>query len=177
MKAGAISIVSTTRWDYWLVFLLTVARLADGPPVQGQSMEDFESQCNMWLSAAGFMASLLDLGVLGVPEIWDTFKDFDDGLKRTGPDRDDPNHVLFWQCQASVAAQYILLAGRVIAQEVQHPTEGFKDHPTAETWRQWATALDKIAETVSEEAHWDLFHKAKLAHDKMVQLSELFERV
>ncbi|EMR66187.1 hypothetical protein UCREL1_6828 [Eutypa lata UCREL1] len=137
----------------------------------GQSEEEYKDWCNKWLSAAGFMARLLDLGVLGVPELTWVFCDLEDGLGQPSPARDgDRKELMGWQCQVAVAAQYILVAGHIIVEEIKCPTQRWVTPRTSDTWTAWAMALEKIACTSSEDGQWDLKAKARLAYDKMVEL-------
>jgi len=117
------------------------------------------------------MARLLDLGILGGPELIWVFRDLEDGLGQPSIGRDgDRKEIIGWQCQAAVAAQYMLIAGHVIVEEIKFPTQKWVAPRTPETWKAWTAALEKIAGTSSEDAQWDLKSKARLAHDKMIRL-------
>lgn len=117
------------------------------------------------------MARLLDLGVLGVPELSWVFRDLEDGLGQPNPARDgDLKEIIGWQCRVAVAAQYILVAGHVIVEEIKAPTQKWVTPRTSETWKAWAVELEKIADTSSEDAQWELKTKARIAYDRMVQL-------
>lgn len=117
------------------------------------------------------MARLLDLGVLGVPELSWVFRDLEDGLGQPNPARDgDLKEIMGWQCRVAVASQYILVAGHVIVEEIKSPTQKWVTPRTSETWKAWAVELEKIADTSSEDAQWELKTKARIAYDRMVQL-------
>lgn len=76
---------------------------------------------------------------------------------------------------AVIAAQYILLAGEVLAKLATEPNPGWK-WPTLEKWKAWAMKFKDAAATAAEESEWDLKRNAQKAYNKMVQLHpELFE--
>lgn len=118
------------------------------------------------------MARLLDLGVLGTNEFYMVNRDLEDGLEQSGlPKNSTEEIVMYWQCQATVAAQYILIAGHIIVEEIKRLARREEIPSALETWKAWATALQKIADKDLEYAdEWNLKTQAKLAHERMVQL-------
>jgi hypothetical protein len=170
----SLALVITTNVRSWRQTLTRSpsSLLTVSSPSPDQTEDEYRDSCTSWLNAAGFVARLLDLDVLGDSELTLLFRDLKDGLEQPSLSPDaDRNTVLFWQCQAAVAAQHISMIGHIIVEEVEQSTSTERVHLGPGTWKTWAVTLEKIAETdIGGVDAWDLKKLARIAHEKMVQL-------
>lgn len=122
------------------VHLLIQIWIASDPTKRngGDGYNSFEELCDQWVNLSSFLARCLEAGV---DDRFDNrwkypIIDIPNGLERDlppGPERD---------CKVMVAAQYILLAGRTLADECSRkPGKGLGP----DQWRRWAEKLGEIS--------------------------------
>lgn len=134
-----------------------------------------EAKCNVWINTAAFLARLVDADMLGIDGVrWAAF-DVEEGLGGAEDDKRANDQIRC--CRAVVAAQYIQLAGSVIAREIKVPTSQLV-HPKwvppmdKEKWDTWATQLNRIANSeIIYGAEYGLKSEVRKAHVKMMDIT------
>lgn len=74
------------------------------------------------------------------------------------------------QAQVLAAVNHILLAGELFVEGAKSPLRKWKFELNATKWKLWASKIKAVAETVDENARWELKEKAQKAYEKMVEL-------
>ncbi|KAH6656364.1 hypothetical protein BKA67DRAFT_551727 [Truncatella angustata] len=127
---------------------------------------DLKNNCSKSVNVSAFIARLLNEGMLGADGLHWAGRDLMVGLETAEFDSKDQTQV----CQATIAVLYILLAGRLIAQEVRQPTVELTHPLTRGRWTIWASRLEDISRAAPDDAEWCLGLEAKKAHKGMVTL-------
>lgn len=130
----------------------------------GDDTYSFPEICDQWVNFSSFLAHCIGAGLND---------NYPDGCKHPiidiphGLEQDQPPG-LKRDCRVMVAAQYILLAGRKLADE------SFKWPDGADKWRRWAGKLEEISK--EEGDNTSLASAAREVHQYMVSLRpEIFE--
>ncbi|CVK84829.1 uncharacterized protein FMAN_01756 [Fusarium mangiferae] len=74
------------------------------------------------------------------------------------------------QAQVLAALNHILLAGELFVEGAKNPLPKWKFQMNATKWKLWASKIKEVAETVDENARWELKERAQKAFEKMVGL-------
>ncbi|KAF9768116.1 hypothetical protein IL306_014631 [Fusarium sp. DS 682] len=121
-----------------------------------------------WLSTTALIAKLYQVDLLGVYGPMWLSSDFKRAFE-THTDGDYTKHPVR-QAQILAAANYILLAGDAFAKDAKISCPERKYDLDAQKWKLWASKFQEVADTVDENARWDLKEKTQKAHDRMVEL-------
>lgn len=130
---------------------------------------DLRERCETWISVSVFLGKLLNAAVLGETAIGWAAIDLKEGLEKTDDDS-RINHLIL-TCKQVVAAQYILLAGNLLAREAQAPSsEKIAGRLNLDKWRLWTDRLEEISRGTPEDVEWGLKDAAGKAHARMISL-------
>lgn len=137
-------------------------------------VKNLRERCEAALSSAVTFARLFDAGILGVRGSQFAAIQIAEGLGLGQKNRSAATEIGRW-CQAEIAAQYVLISGEALAQEVKSPSQPLVYPLGKEEWKQWAAAFRTVADTIPEGAEWGLKGDAEEAHGRMIELfPELF---
>lgn len=121
-----------------------------------------QKNCNEWVNFSCFLARFLEAGLMGNGPDRCKYSSID---IRAGLDDDLPPGPIR-DCKLMVAAQHILLAGRVLAGECFN--QSLKSF-SPDKWRQWAGRLEEISKQ-ERGKNESLASAAKNAHEYMMSL-------
>lgn len=122
----------------------------------------YQKACDEFLNFSCFLARYLEAGLMDESPDRCKYSGID---VREALDHDLPQGPLR-DCQLMVAAQHILLAGRVLAEECFN--QSFKGFGP-DKWRRWAAKLEEISRR-EREKNESLASAAKDAHEYMLSL-------
>ena len=134
--------------------------------IKAQKIKDipryYQKACDEFLNFSCFLARYLEAGLMDESPDRCKYSGID---VREALDHDLPQGPLR-DCQLMVAAQHILLAGRVLAEECFYQSiKGFGP----DKWRRWAAKLEEISRR-EREKNESLASAAKDAHEYMLSL-------
>ncbi|KAK5987796.1 hypothetical protein PT974_11930 [Cladobotryum mycophilum] len=142
---------------HWKVFSIP---WSEGDP-------DYKKTLDKEMSLSILLAKIFQKDILATKDAESSLLDMDAFLvleKRTSP----PSTDLGRWFGAKIAAQWILISGEVMAFHVKNHRP--KAPLGKEKWVAWAAELKRLAETLPENAEWEVKQDVEKAHDKMVKL-------
>ncbi|RGP66312.1 hypothetical protein FSPOR_6690 [Fusarium sporotrichioides] len=133
---------------------------------------DAEEIAHAWLNSAALIAKLFQADLLdGYGSMWvshDLVRTFE---RRT--QGDITKHILK-QSQVLAVANYIIFADDALAKALENKKFTESRELTAEKWQNWTSKLQEMADAVDEDVRWDLKERLQKAHDKMVEMQQLY---
>ncbi|KAI5866500.1 hypothetical protein GGS23DRAFT_274439 [Durotheca rogersii] len=135
---------------------------------------ELREKCESALSIATLFARLFEAGILGVRGSQFAAICIAEGLGLRESRAVARTELARW-CEGAIAAQYILISGAALANEIRSPSQRPVYPLGKDEWRAWTAGFKTLAQNTPENAEWNLKQDAARAHDRMVELfPELF---
>lgn len=123
-----------------------------------------QRRCDNWINLCALIARCVQFGLFDAraDDGWYPRDDIPDGLRKYHPVE------IIDKCSLTVAAQYILLAGPKIYEELVEVRGGIPKKVTHDMWLHWEQRLKEIADVLGKKS--DLGCMARKAYEKMRSL-------